>query len=54
MHATPEVVLRDVGRCTRLVDDGRRIYRYPRYEVYREPGKIIAQLTRARQRSSGR
>ena len=52
-HAAPEVVLRDVGRYTSLVDDRWRIYRYTKFEVYREPRKIITQLTRARQRSSG-
>lgn len=52
-HAATEVVLRDVGRYTRLVDDDWRIYRYTKYEVYGEPRKIITQLTRARKRSSG-
>lgn len=52
-HAAQEVVLRDVCRYTRLVDDGWRIYRYTKYEVYGEPRKIITQLTRARQRSRG-
>ena len=53
VHTSTERVLRDVGRYTRLVDDTWRIYRYTKYEVYGEPRKIIAQLTRARRRSSG-
>ncbi len=53
VHASTERVLRDVGRYTRLVDDKWRSYRYTKYEVYGEPRKIITQLTRARQRSSG-
>jgi hypothetical protein len=53
-HTEPEQVLRDVGRYTRLVDRGWRIYRYTKLEVYGEPERIIAELTRARkQRSSG-
>jgi hypothetical protein len=51
VHASPEAVLRDAGRYTRLVDDGWRIYRYTKFEVYGEPERIIAQLTRARQRT---
>jgi hypothetical protein len=51
VHAGPEAVLRDAGRYTRLVDDGWRIYRYTKYEVYGEPERIVAQLTRARQRT---
>jgi very-short-patch-repair endonuclease len=51
VHTTSERVLRDVGRYTRLVDCGWRIYRYTKYEVYTEPERIVAELTRARQRS---
>ena len=53
-HATPERVLRDVGRYTRLVDRGWRIYRYTKHEVYREPERIVAELCRARQRGAER
>ena len=47
------MVLRHVGRYTRLVDRGWRIYRYTKYEVYGERARIIAELTRALQRTSG-
>ncbi len=50
VHAAPDAVLRDVGRYTGLVDDGWRIYRYTKFEVYGERERIIEQLTRARQR----
>jgi very-short-patch-repair endonuclease len=46
-HARPEDVLRDVGRYTRLVDAGWRIYRYTKYEIREERDKIVAQITRA-------
>lgn len=46
-HATTEAVLRDVGRYTRLVDKGWRIYRYTKYEIYGEADRIVAELTRA-------
>lgn len=46
-HATPERVLRDVGRGTDLVDKGWRLYRYTRYEILGEPEKIVAQISRA-------
>jgi very-short-patch-repair endonuclease len=51
VHAVPERVLRDVGRYTRLVDRGWRIYRYTKYEVYGEPERIVAEITRARRRA---
>jgi hypothetical protein len=51
VHATPEAVLRDAGRYTRLVDDGWRIYRYTKLAVYGDPEQVVAQLTRARQRA---
>jgi very-short-patch-repair endonuclease len=54
LHATPERVLRDVGRYTRLVDRGWRIYRYTKYEVNQEPDRIVAELRRARQRGAER
>jgi very-short-patch-repair endonuclease len=50
-HTEPDQVLRDVGRYTRLVDRGWRIYRYTKLEILRRPGLIVAQLTRARQRT---
>ncbi|MFC4946162.1 endonuclease domain-containing protein [Pseudonocardia sp. GCM10023141] len=46
-HTTPEAVLRDAGRYTRLVDQGWRIYRYTKYDIYNEPARIVADLTRA-------
>lgn len=49
-HTDPVEVLRDAGRYTRLVDRGWRIYRYTKYDVYRTPDRIIAELTRALQR----
>jgi very-short-patch-repair endonuclease len=42
-------VLRDAGRYTRLVDRGWRIYRYTKYDVYGDPGRIVAELARALQ-----
>ncbi|OZM77389.1 hypothetical protein [Pseudonocardia sp. MH-G8] len=50
-HTTPDRVLRDVGRYTRLVDDGWRIYRYTKFEIRRRSGLIIGQLTRALERA---
>lgn len=50
-HTRAARVLRDVGRYTRLVDRGWRIYRYTALEVYREPGRIVAELGRALARS---
>ena len=50
VHATPEVVLRDAGRYTRLVDRDWRIYRYTKYDVHSERERIVAELARARQR----
>lgn len=49
-HARPDQVLRDVGRYTRLVDAGWRIYRYTRYEILGAPDRIVAEITRARAR----
>jgi very-short-patch-repair endonuclease len=48
VHTEPGRVLRDISRSTRLVDKGWRIYRYTKLEVYGEPERIIAELTRAR------
>ncbi|MGI9002694.1 MAG: endonuclease domain-containing protein [Pseudonocardia sp.] len=49
-HARPERVLRDVGRYTWLVDDGWRMYRFAKYEVYGEPDEIAAKIGRALER----
>ena len=46
-HARAERVLRDVSRYTRLVDDGWRIYRFTKYEVYGDPDEIAAKIGRA-------
>ena len=46
-HASPEVVLRDIGRYTALVDAGWRIYRFTKYEVYGEPDELVAKIARA-------
>jgi len=50
-HTEPDRVLRDVGRYTALVDKGWRIYRYTKREILRRQDLIIAQLTRARERT---
>jgi hypothetical protein len=49
IHTGSDRVLRDVGRYTRLVDRGWRIYRYTKLEVYGDADRIVAELTRARQ-----
>ena len=46
-HTRPERVLRDAGRYTWLVDEGWRMYRFTKYEVYREPDDIFATIARA-------
>ena len=46
-HTRPERVLRDAGSYTWLVDDGWRMYRFTKYEVYREPDEIAATVDRA-------
>jgi hypothetical protein len=46
-HTRPEGVLRDVGRYTRLVDEGWRMYRFTKYEVYGEPDETAATILRA-------
>ena len=48
----PARVLRDIGRTTRLVDLGWRLYRYTKRDVFGDPDRIIADLTRARARST--
>jgi very-short-patch-repair endonuclease len=50
-HIDPDQVLRDIGRYTGLVDKGWRIYRYTKREILRRPGLIVAQLTRALERT---
>jgi very-short-patch-repair endonuclease len=50
-HTDPDQVLRDIGRYTALVDKGWRIYRYTKLEILRRPGLIVAQLTRALERT---
>jgi hypothetical protein len=51
-HTEPGRVLRDIARHTRLVDLGWRMYRYTKRELYGERGRIVAELTRARSRST--
>jgi very-short-patch-repair endonuclease len=46
-HGRPERVLRDVGRYTWLVDEGWRMYRFTKYQVYCEPDEIAAAVGRA-------
>jgi very-short-patch-repair endonuclease len=46
-HTTPQGVRRDIGRYTRLLDLGWRIYRYTGTDVYCDPERIVAELTRA-------
>ena len=41
-HARPEMVLRDAGRYTKLVDEGWRIYRFTKFEMYADPDAIAA------------
>ena len=53
VHTEPGRVLRDVGRYTRLVDLGWRIYRYTKLEVYGGQDRIVAELTRARAQARG-
>jgi very-short-patch-repair endonuclease len=51
-HTEPDQVLRDAGRYTTLVDDGWRIYRYTKFEIRSHAALIVAQLTRAFERSA--
>jgi hypothetical protein len=51
-HTDPQRVLRDIARHTRLVDLGWQVYRYTKHEVYRDRTRIVAELTRARSRST--
>jgi very-short-patch-repair endonuclease len=45
-HTERDAVLRDAGRYTRLVDAGRRIYRYTPLDM-RDPARIVAEIRRA-------
>ena len=53
-HTERGRVLRDIARHTRLVDLGWRIYRYTKLDMYGEPGRIVAELTRARRSAPSR
>ena len=46
-HFTPDGVLRDVDRYTRLVDRRWRIYRYSKRAVYREQERVVGEIGRA-------
>ncbi len=46
-HVRPEMVLRDAGRYTKLVDEGWRIYRFTKFEMYTDPDAIAATIGRA-------
>jgi len=51
-HTEPVRVLRDIARHTRLVDLGWQVYRYTKREVYGDRARIVAELNRARARST--
>jgi uncharacterized protein DUF559 len=46
-HTRPERVLRDAGRYTWLVDQGWRMYRFTKREMYTEPDDIVDAIDRA-------
>ena len=46
-HIRPERVLRDIGRGTDLVDDGWRLYRFTKHDVYGDPDETAAKIDRA-------
>jgi Protein of unknown function (DUF559) len=46
-HCRPERVLRDVDRYTRLVDDGWRMYRFTKQQIYGEPDDVAETIRRA-------
>jgi very-short-patch-repair endonuclease len=50
-HGSRERVMRDVGRYTALVDQGWRMYRFVKNQVYGEPDEIAAKIRRALSRS---
>lgn len=49
-HLRPDRVLRDIGRGTDLVDQGWRLYRFTKREVFGEPDEIVAKIDRALRR----
>jgi very-short-patch-repair endonuclease len=49
-HTEPDRVLRDIRRSTRLVDQGWRLYRYTKHEIYRESERIVAEVRRGLRR----
>jgi len=51
-HTRPERVLRDIRRGTRLVDQGWRVYRYTKLEIYTEPDLIVTEVRRALRRAA--
>ena len=51
-HTEAARVLRDIARHTRLVDLGWRTYRYTKQDMYGNRARIVAELTRARSRST--
>jgi very-short-patch-repair endonuclease len=51
-HTRPERVLRDIRRGTRLVDQGWRVYRYTKLEIYLEPDRVVAEVRRALRRAA--
>jgi very-short-patch-repair endonuclease len=51
-HLRPERVLRDIRRGTRLVDQGWRIYRYTKREIYTERDRIVSEVRRALTRAA--
>ena len=51
-HTRPERVLRDIRRGTRLVDQGWRLYRYSKREIYNEPDRIVSEVRRALTRAA--
>lgn len=51
-HLRPERVRRDIRRGTRLVDQGWRLYRYTRDEIYTEPDRIVAEVRRGLARAA--
>lgn len=46
-HVRPERVLRDISRGTDLVDDGWRLYRFTKHEVFGDPDERAAKIDRA-------
>lgn len=47
VHTRADVVLRDIGRHTALLDGGWRVYRYTKLDVLHRPDRVVAQLRRA-------